>query len=301
MKEQNSIRYPIGPFVWGKTYTTEETRENVLALAKFPRKLKKMLRKLHRVQIDTPYRLGGWTIRQLVHHLADVHLYAYASMKMALSEPAASIKPIESNIWADMDDSRYAPVKMSVQLLSALHRRWIFLVENLSEEDLEKQYFHQGLNRTITVAESLALLAWHAQHHLEHIKIARANMLALELYDASKTDVDAVSIKKVSKRAGRPKRADQPSVVEAVAVKRAGRPKRTEQPSTVEAVAVKRAGRPKRADQPAVVEAVAVKRAGRPKRADQPMVSRDKAVSADNSQSKAPRKGRVKAVVPKKD
>ena len=118
-----------------------------------------------------PYRKGGWTVRQVVHHLADSHMNAYIRMKLAVTEPAPVIKPYEEDKWAKTEDGKNGSVKTSMKLLSALHARWHSFMASLSEEDLERGYFHPESQKLVLLPEAIALYAWHSQHHLAHIKL----------------------------------------------------------------------------------------------------------------------------------
>ena len=176
MKKTDKLRYPIGDFEYGKTYSLAQTRENIVAIERLPNELKKVLRKIGRANFDLSYRPGGWTVRQVVHHLADSHMNAFIRMKMALTEPTPVIKPYEQDLWAETADVVGMPIKVSLRLLAALHRRWVALLESLSEEDLEKGYFHPERNAIVFLPEAIALYAWHGKHHLAHLSIVAQNV-----------------------------------------------------------------------------------------------------------------------------
>ena len=171
MKSQDKLKYPIGRFEYGKNYSLDETRRNIKAIAKLPKELKKALKKLRSGDLDKSYRKGGWTVRQVVHHIADSHMNAYIRMKLAVTEPTPVIKPYEEANWAETEDSKTASVKLSLKLLAPLHRRWVMFLETLSEEDLERGYFHPEMQRIIPLPEAIALYAWHSKHHLAHIRL----------------------------------------------------------------------------------------------------------------------------------
>ncbi len=171
MKEQDNRRYPIGQFEYGGTYSLDDTRKHIKALDKFPKELKRTIKKLRGNDLDKPYRAGGWTIRQVVHHIADSHLNAYVRLKLAVTENTPIIKPYEEQLWAQTEDAQNGPVKMSLKLLAALHTRWVAFLESLSEEDLERGYYHPDAKRTVLVQEAIALYVWHSQHHLHHIRL----------------------------------------------------------------------------------------------------------------------------------
>jgi hypothetical protein len=171
MKIQDNRRYPIGQFEYGKTYSLDETRKNIKAIARLPKDLKKALSKLRRNDADTPYRRGGWTVRQVVHHLADSHMNAYIRMKLAVTENAPVIKTYEEGDWAKTEDGKEAPLKISVKLLAALHRRWVLFLESLTQDHLERGYFHPTSKRLVLLPEAIALYAWHSRHHLAHVML----------------------------------------------------------------------------------------------------------------------------------
>lgn len=171
MKSQESRRYPIGKFEYGKTWSLDDTRRNIKAIARFPKELKKVLKKLKSGELDSSYRRGGWTTRQVVHHLADSHMNAYVRMKLAVTEQTPIIKPYEEANWAETEDAKNASIKLSLRILAPLHKRWVMFLESLSEEDLERGYFHPELQRVIPLPEAIALYAWHGQHHTAHIRL----------------------------------------------------------------------------------------------------------------------------------
>ena len=171
MSEQPSKRYPIGQFEYGETWSIAQSKKHIQILAEFPRKLKKLLKKMSNLELDTPYRRGGWTVRQVVHHLADSHVNAYIRMKMAVTETLPVIKPYEESKWAELEDGKDSGVKISVKLLKALHERWVNFLSALTTEDLELAYYHPGLQRSVPLEESIALYVWHSNHHLAHIHL----------------------------------------------------------------------------------------------------------------------------------
>jgi DinB superfamily len=120
-------------------------------------------------ELDTPYRPRGWTVRQVVHHVPDSHMNAYIRMKFAITEDTPAIKVYDEAQWAELPEARTGPAAMSLDLLDALHRRWVMFLRALTEADFAKAYIHPELGR-VSLDEALALYAWHCQHHAEHIK-----------------------------------------------------------------------------------------------------------------------------------
>ena len=137
-------RYPTGRFKGEKSYSIEATRKNIKTIAKHPNSLRKLIKKLSKKQLEKSYREDGWTVRQIVNHLVDSHMNAYIRMKLAVTEPAPIIKPYEEALWAETEDGKFGSVKSALNLLEALHERWIDFMTSLSEEDLERGFFHPG-------------------------------------------------------------------------------------------------------------------------------------------------------------
>jgi hypothetical protein len=124
-------------------------------------------------QWDTRYRPGGWTVRQLVHHIPDSHLHAYTRFKLALTENEPTIKPYDQAAWAELDDTRATPPEVSLILLEALHTRWVVLLRSMTEPAYGRTFRHPEHGRTFTLEQSLAQYAWHSEHHLRHITALR--------------------------------------------------------------------------------------------------------------------------------
>jgi len=163
----NDLKYPIGPFKPRSTYTAREVERWIEDIKSLPEQLVDALSILSDDQLDTPYRPGGWTVRQLVHHIADSHLNSYIRMKWALTEENSTIKPYDQEKWAEMEDYR-APVSISLDLIKALHERWGYLLDRLEPEDLEIRYNHPE-SGTQTLWGHLDHYSWHGRHHLNHI------------------------------------------------------------------------------------------------------------------------------------
>lgn len=160
-------RYPIGPFVPPEHLTEEVISSWINEIKEWPAQLRQAVAYLTDEQLDTPYREGGWTIRQVVHHTADSHMNAFIRFKLALTETAPVIKPYNEAAWANLPDSGL-PVEESLMLLDALHKRWGVLLSSLSTADLEKTFIHPD-SGTVTVGENIGMYAWHGRHHLAHI------------------------------------------------------------------------------------------------------------------------------------
>lgn len=168
-----SLQYPIGKFKKMEGTLPNNLRvDYITAIKEVPQLLKKAVEPLNDTQLDTPYRPGGWTIRQLVHHLADSHMNSFIRFKLALTEDNPVIKPYEEKNWAETPEIFSVPVGTSIQLLDVLHQRWAALLEALSSEDLQRTFQHP-VSGTMTLDQALALYAWHSKHHLAHILGAR--------------------------------------------------------------------------------------------------------------------------------
>lgn len=169
-------RYPIGPFEFNRD-TSEKAREQRIGeIAAAPAHLRAAVEGLSPEQLDTPYRAKGWTVRQVVHHLPDSHLNAYTRMKLALTEDVPTIKPYEEARWAELPDARSGPVELSLSLLEHLHQRWVLLLRQLGPADFRRRFRHPEHGRIFELDESVALYAWHGQHHVAHVTSLRRRM-----------------------------------------------------------------------------------------------------------------------------
>jgi len=169
------LRYPIGPFHWSGESGAAERRGYIERLEAAPARLIEAVRGLSEAQLDTPYRPDGWTVRQVVHHLPDSHLNSYIRFRLALTEDAPTIKPYDQQRWAELPDSRTAPVRVSLELLDALHRRWAHLLRAMAPADFARTFVHPELG-PVSLDRNLALYAWHGDHHLAHITCLRERM-----------------------------------------------------------------------------------------------------------------------------
>jgi hypothetical protein len=165
-----SLRYPVGRFARVQPPLDAASRQQHLnTLEQLPARLRALLTGASDAQLDTPYRPGGWTVRQVVHHVPDSHINAYVRMKFAVTEDAPTIKPYEEARWAELPEAKTGPVDMSLALLEGLHRRWIAFLRALSDAEFAKVYVHPELGR-VTLDEGIALYAWHSRHHAAHVE-----------------------------------------------------------------------------------------------------------------------------------
>jgi len=168
----DTVRYPVGDFRIDPDVTPAKRRHWLQQMAEAPEALTAALSGLDDGQLGTPYREGGWTPRQVVHHLADAHLNGFVRFKLALTEDEPAIKTYEEDLWAETADGRDAPVDLSLRLLEALHRRWLILLDSLSEPQFESVFLHPQRGR-MTVDSAIQLYAWHGVHHTAHITVLR--------------------------------------------------------------------------------------------------------------------------------
>ena len=162
------LRYPVGKFTTPAQITTEDIQAGIAAIAAFPAELRAETAGLTDSQLDTPYRPDGWTVRQVVHHVADSHMNSYIRFRLALTEDEPTIKPYDEAAWANLADARQEPVAVSLELIDAMHRRWTILLRSLTEPDWARTFRHpeRGLMR---LDVNLLLYSWHGRHHLAHI------------------------------------------------------------------------------------------------------------------------------------
>jgi uncharacterized damage-inducible protein DinB len=169
-------RYPIGPFAIPASLTPAEREAAIEQIAWAPAALRKAVLGLDEARLATPYRDGGWTVRQVVHHVPDSHVNAYVRFKLALTEERPTIKPYEQERWAALADVAAVPVDVSLTLLTALHVRWVALLRAMSAADFAREFVHPEMGRTLTLDQTLALYAWHGRHHTAHITALRERM-----------------------------------------------------------------------------------------------------------------------------
>jgi hypothetical protein len=169
----NDPRYPIGRFSAPATSVPGIRAAHIQTVRLLPERLRAAVAGLNDTQFDTPYREGGWTVRQVVHHLADSHANAYIRCKLALTEDWPVVKTYDEAAWAELADSRLEPIDGSLALIEALHGRWVVLLESLSDEDFQKGYEHPQYGRA-NLARALAMYDWHSRHHTAHITGLRA-------------------------------------------------------------------------------------------------------------------------------
>jgi len=169
------LKYPIGRFQKPETITPHDRMAAVAALAEMPGRLAELLSGLSREQLDTPYREGGWTVRQLVHHMADSHMVAFVRLRMGLTSDDPLAFQYNEKAWAELPDAA-APVAWSADLLKDLHARWVMMLESLDEAQWQRVVFQHPVRGPLTTEFMTLLYAWHSRHHLAHIARLRERM-----------------------------------------------------------------------------------------------------------------------------
>jgi uncharacterized damage-inducible protein DinB len=170
---ETDLRYPVGKFDWDAPVSETEYPRLIAEIAEAPNALRSAVAGLSREQLETRYRPGGWTVKQVVHHVPDSHLNAYTRFKLALTENEPTIKPYDEAAWAELSDSQKVPIDVSLGLLDSLHVRWVSLLRSMDAADFSRGLRHPEHDRVLTLGQMLALYAWHGRHHVGHIMALR--------------------------------------------------------------------------------------------------------------------------------
>ena len=176
------LKYPIGRFNAPKSINMEDVDYWITDIEMLPAKLRQLVSTLSDTQLDTPYRPQGWTVRQVVHHIPDSHLNSYIRFKWTLTEEKPTIKAYDEQAWANLFDTRQAPILHSLDFLQALHTKWVYLLRGLKPEDLQKSFIHPETGAEVRLDQNIAAYAWHGEHHYMHIKrlLERNNWINIE-------------------------------------------------------------------------------------------------------------------------
>jgi hypothetical protein len=173
MQTETDLRYPIGKFQRPEALSDEQRRGCIVDIEKLPSLLREAVKGLKAEQLNTAYRPGGWTLQQLVHHVADSHMNAYVRLKLTLTENEPLIKPYAEAKWAELQDSKMEPIETSLALLGSLHRRWIATLRSLGAAEWSRVMRHPEWSKPMSLDDMTALYAWHGKHHVAHITSLR--------------------------------------------------------------------------------------------------------------------------------
>lgn len=168
-------RYPIGKYE-PQPFSEKQKKEWLDDIKFLPLALENAILNLDASQFDTPYRDGGWTVKQVVHHVADSHINAYCRFKLGLTEDNPTIRPYDQELWAQMPDSQNVPVNVSITLLHAVHTRWMEILRNITDADFDRTIFHPEHKKQMTLWYLLGMYAWHGRHHTAHVTALREKM-----------------------------------------------------------------------------------------------------------------------------
>lgn len=170
MNNDEQLRYPLGKFSPKDSYSAPELEQYIDTIERLPAEIERTLHSLSAKQLDTPYRDGGWTARQVIHHVADSHMNAYIRIKWTLTEQTPIIKAYNEKEWADTPETKLDPV-ISIELLKALHVKWTALLRRIEPEDFRKEFIHPDTKKHVRIDRMVAMYAWHGEHHLAHLRI----------------------------------------------------------------------------------------------------------------------------------
>lgn len=169
-QELQKLRYPIGEFKPPVNISDKQIKEWIFVLEQFPIRLEALVKHLTKNQLDTRYRPDGWTVRQVIHHISDSHHHSYTRFKWALTEDKPLIKAYNEKLWAELNDSKLAPIQMSLEHIKAVHYKLVYLLKSLSDDDFNKSFIHPETNKEVLLKINLAIYAWHSNHHYAHIE-----------------------------------------------------------------------------------------------------------------------------------
>lgn len=167
-------RFPVGKFSYTGPLTADQKKQCLDDIEQTPSRLREAVHGLSDTQLDTPYRDGGWTVRQVVHHVPDSHMNAYIRFKLGLTEDGPTIKPYMEDRWAELRDSR-EPIEGSLAMVDLLHKRWMVVLRNMNDADWKRTFSHPELG-PMTLEKTLALYSWHGRHHVAHVTELRKRM-----------------------------------------------------------------------------------------------------------------------------
>ena len=169
-QELQQLRYPIGEFDCPSNISNQQIESWISILEHFPHRLENLVKDLSDAQLDTVYRPEGWTIRQVIHHVSDSHHHSYTRFKWALTENKPVIKAYFEERWAELIDTKAAPIEMSLNHLKAIHYKLVYLLKTLSDDDLNKCFIHPETNSEVSLKKNIGVYAWHSNHHYAHVE-----------------------------------------------------------------------------------------------------------------------------------
>ena len=181
--ELQKLKYPIGAFVPPSSISTEDINEWINVLETFPEKLSNLVKDFSEATLQTCYRPNGWTVKQVIHHLADSHHNSYTRFKWALTEDKPIIKAYDEVRWAELFDSKTAPIQLSLVHLKAIHAKLVYLLKGLTEDELNRSFIHPETKKEISLKLNIATYAWHSNHHYAHIEQALKKVINSEKND----------------------------------------------------------------------------------------------------------------------
>lgn len=176
MSDLEQLKYPIGTFSSPDTITDTDIDDYIRSIKEFPALLRALVENFSDDQLNTQYREGGWTVRQVVNHIADSHTNAYFRFKLALTEECPTVKPYDEKQWAELQDSRTICIKPALQMIEGVHARWTYELKALTNKEFESTFFHPDDNARIALKNALAKYVWHGKHHLAQIKSLKERM-----------------------------------------------------------------------------------------------------------------------------
>ncbi len=166
-----NARYPIGQFECPKIISDTHIKQWIKDIEELPVKLNELVSGFTSLQLETSYREGGWTARQVIHHIHDSHHNGYIRFKWGMTEDKPMIKAYNEQLWAELFDTKSAPIELSLDLIKALHAKWVYFLKGLSADDLKREFIHPEGNVSISLGEDIGIYAWHGNHHLAHLQL----------------------------------------------------------------------------------------------------------------------------------
>jgi hypothetical protein len=172
-EELEKLKFPVGHYQEPAVIDRAQLEDWMMQIQLLPAKLHQLVSNMTEEELDRPYRPGGWTGRQVIHHIPDSHMNAYIRFKLALTEDHPDVRPYFEDRWAELADGKFAPPQVSLNLLDSIHQRWILLLRSLTDADLDRTYFHPASHKVFKLRSVIGMYAWHGEHHFAHVKSLR--------------------------------------------------------------------------------------------------------------------------------